>query len=82
MYCATCSMGEYKMNPPLLMPALSLYVGQCIGMDTVRIQIDNVDEGKRGDWRQEEALARILHECCREAFETEARRGFSQVRPT
>lgn len=41
MYCATCSMGEYKMNPPLLMPALSLYVGQCIGMDTVRIQMDN-----------------------------------------
>jgi len=27
-------------------------------------------------------LARIIHECHREAFETEARRGFSQVRPT
>jgi len=27
-------------------------------------------------------LARIIHECLREAFETEARRGFSQVRPT
>ena len=27
-------------------------------------------------------LARIIHECRREAFETEARRGFSQVRPT
>ncbi|MEI8015901.1 MAG: hypothetical protein WCH20_13835 [Nitrospira sp.] len=26
--------------------------------------------------------ARIIHECRREAFETEARRGFSQVRPT
>ena len=25
-------------------------------------------------------LARIIHECRREAFETEARRGFSQVR--
>jgi hypothetical protein len=25
---------------------------------------------------------RIIHECRREAFETEARRGFSQVRPT
>ena len=25
--------------------------------------------------------ARIIHECRREAFETEARRGFSQVRP-
>jgi hypothetical protein len=24
----------------------------------------------------------IIHECRREAFETEARRGFSQVRPT
>ena len=28
------------------------------------------------------APARIIHECRREAFETEARRGFSQVRPT
>jgi hypothetical protein len=27
-------------------------------------------------------LARVIHECRREAFETEARRGFSQVRPT
>jgi len=27
-------------------------------------------------------LARIIHECGREAFETEARRGFSKVRPT
>jgi len=27
-------------------------------------------------------LARIIHECRREAFETEARRGISQVRPT
>ena len=29
-----------------------------------------------------ECLARIIHECRREAFETEARRGFSHVRPT
>ena len=28
------------------------------------------------------SLARIIHECRREAFETEARRGFSQARPT
>jgi hypothetical protein len=28
------------------------------------------------------SLARIIHECLREAFETEARRGFSHVRPT
>jgi hypothetical protein len=27
-------------------------------------------------------LARIIHECLRETFETEARRGFSQARPT
>jgi hypothetical protein len=27
-------------------------------------------------------VARTIHECRREAFETEARRGFSQVRPT
>jgi hypothetical protein len=27
-------------------------------------------------------LARTFHECRRETFETEARRGFSQVRPT
>ena len=32
--------------------------------------------------RQRASLARIIHECRREAFETEARRGFSQVRPT
>jgi len=29
-----------------------------------------------------ECLARIIHEWRLEAFETEARRGFSQVRPT
>ena len=29
-----------------------------------------------------EMLTRIIHECRREAFEPEARRGFSQVRPT
>ncbi|MEK6804915.1 MAG: hypothetical protein AABZ34_19980 [Nitrospirota bacterium] len=28
------------------------------------------------------ALTRIIHECRREAFETEASRGFSQARPT
>jgi hypothetical protein len=27
-------------------------------------------------------LPRIIRECCREAFETEVRRGFSQVRLT
>src|SRR5438876_1275510 len=27
-------------------------------------------------------LTRIIHECRHEAFETEARRGFSEVRPT
>ena len=27
-------------------------------------------------------LAKIIHECRRETFETEARRGFSRVRPT
>jgi hypothetical protein len=30
---------------------------------------------------QQIPLAWIIHECRREAFETEARRGFSQVRP-
>jgi hypothetical protein len=30
----------------------------------------------------QDLLARIIHEYRREAFETEARRGFSQVRPT
>ena len=29
-----------------------------------------------------ECLARIIHECRREAFETDARRGFSHVGPT
>ena len=32
--------------------------------------------------RYEVSLARIIHECRREAFETEARRGFSHVRLT
>jgi len=32
--------------------------------------------------READTLARIIHECRSEAFETEARRGFSQVRPT
>jgi hypothetical protein len=32
--------------------------------------------------RNEETLVRSVHECRREAFETEARPGFSQVRPT
>jgi hypothetical protein len=30
----------------------------------------------------ERSLARIIYECRREAFETEARRGCSHVRPT
>ena len=29
-----------------------------------------------------ETLTRMIHECRREAFEPEARRGFSHVRPT
>jgi hypothetical protein len=33
-------------------------------------------------WNSVYVLARIIHECRREAFETETRRGFSQVRPT
>jgi hypothetical protein len=39
---------------------------------------------KRGEpgMEEENALTRTIHECRREAFETEARRGFSQVRPT
>ena len=32
--------------------------------------------------RQRASLARTIHECRREAFETEARRGFSHVRLT
>jgi hypothetical protein len=32
--------------------------------------------------RVTESLARTIHECCREAFETEARLGLSQVRAT
>jgi hypothetical protein len=33
-------------------------------------------------WFFRSLLARIIHECRREAFETEARRGFLHVRPT
>jgi len=29
-----------------------------------------------------ECLARVIHECRREVFETDARRSFSHVRPT
>jgi hypothetical protein len=36
----------------------------------------------RRHWECAVCLTRIVHECRREAFETEARRGFSQVRPT
>ena len=36
----------------------------------------------RHRWQCAVCLTRIIHECRREAFETEARRGFSQVRPT
>jgi hypothetical protein len=32
--------------------------------------------------RLHQRATRIIYECHREAFETEARRGFSQVRPT
>ncbi len=35
-----------------------------------------------GSGQQGTHLARIIHACRREAFETEARRGFSHVRPT
>ena len=37
--------------------------------------------GKNGV-KADETLTRIIHECRREVFETEARRGFSHVRPT
>jgi len=37
---------------------------------------------RRAGRLRESPLARIIHECLRETFETEARRGFSQVRPT
>ena len=37
-------------------------------------------DGKRSD-RRGKLLARIIHECRREAFETEVRRGFSHARP-
>jgi hypothetical protein len=32
--------------------------------------------------RHRSGLTWIIHECRRESFETEARRGFSHVRPT
>jgi hypothetical protein len=38
--------------------------------------------GKAGSSLWGVSSARIIHECRREAAETEARRGFSQVRPT
>jgi hypothetical protein len=44
-----------------------------------RIGFQAVNLPSEGGWVR---LARIIHECRREAFETEARRGFSQVRPT
>ena len=37
---------------------------------------------KERSGREPDGLARIIHECRREAFETEARRDFSHVRPT
>ena len=36
----------------------------------------------QGPNQSEIPLAWIIHECCREAFEAETRRGFSQVRLT
>ena len=41
MECATCLMVEPKRNRLFLTQSQTLYVGQCIGRDTVRIQMDN-----------------------------------------
>ncbi len=49
----------------------SVEQASCLGM------LDRTLSISCQDWE----LARIIHECRREAFETEARRGFSQVRP-
>lgn len=71
MECATYPMVEPKRNRRLWTQCGTQYVGQCIGIDTARIQMDNAKEGKREDLRREDTLARIIHERCRETFETE-----------
>lgn len=47
MECATFRMAEPKRNRPFLTQSCKPYVGQCIDVDTARIQMDNADEGKR-----------------------------------
>lgn len=47
MECATYPMVEPKRNRRLWTQCGTQYVGQCIGMDTARIQMDNAHEEKR-----------------------------------
>jgi hypothetical protein len=56
-----------------------------IGVGIIDIQVNKMRSvyhtGKNGV-KAGETLTRINQECRREAFETEARRGFSQIRST
>jgi hypothetical protein len=68
------SSGAKRMSPLLEKIATHL-IGLLPGARVVEFLFNGL-KGEQG------VLARIIHECRREAFETEAHRDFSQVRPT
>jgi hypothetical protein len=59
-------------------------IGDVPGQETERLsgEIERFVNGDSWFHDRRDLLTRIIHECRRETFEAEARRGFSQVRPT
>ncbi len=73
-----CCVSVEQENWPLeLVPKIGVGI-MCVHVNKMRLMYHTGKNGVKAG----EMLTRIIHECRREAFETEARRGFSQVRPT
>jgi hypothetical protein len=73
-----CCVSVVQENWPLeLVPKIGVGI-MCVHVNKISLMYHT---GKNGV-KEGKTLTRIIHECRREAFEPEARRGFSQVRPT
>ena len=73
-----CCVSAAQENWPVeLVPKIGVGIMGIHG-NKMRLMYHTVKNSVKAD----KTLTRIIHECRREAFETEARRGFSQVRPT
>jgi hypothetical protein len=58
------------------------HAGVCVMASEVHVRLALARKQYHDSWSSRPTLARIIHERRRETAETEARRGFSQVRTT